>query len=343
MNSNHPVKPYSSQAIEEVLQNSTITANSQNWLLSYLDVFVLIIMLMITLEALTDHAEQPSPEPTTEKKTSAIEESAVNKIEGSVATKKQAETTILPAIPTNETAGKPQKIIAATPSEQPEGRKKAEAPVETAATTTVATPSTVISQAQSSSQSQPDDKASTAEKKTVVSTGTASALQTESTATEPPTKQETDPDQLRQQQLGKKLAQLQLQDLISIEVKQGYAQLQIQDNILFATAKATLTDSGKALLRRLIPLLQQSEGLIFIEGHTDNRPIATPQFPSNWELASARATSVLHFLVSQNLQANRLRAVSYADTMAIADNNTEAGRRKNRRVNILLKVPETGF
>ena len=147
-------------------------------------------------------------------------------------------------------------------------------------------------------------------------------------------------DVQRQKQLSEKLAELHLDELISLEVKQGFAQLQIQDNILFDTAKAELTEQGKSLLQRLLPLLHQSIGLIFIEGHTDDRPIATDQFPSNWELSSARATSVLRFLVSQQLAKNRLRAVSYADTMAIADNETEAGRSQNRRVSILLRIPD---
>jgi len=80
--------------------------------------------------------------------------------------------------------------------------------------------------------------------------------------------------------------------------------------------------------------------LILIEGHTDNLPIKTPQFPSNWELGSARATSVLHFLTSQQLDSSRMRATTYADTLPIADNSTSAGREKNRRVSILIKVSE---
>ena len=109
---------------------------------------------------------------------------------------------------------------------------------------------------------------------------------------------------------------------------------------MFKSSEADLTASGGALLKRLTPLLKQSVGLILIEGHTDNIPIKTAQFPSNWELGASRATSVLHFLVLQQLDSSRLRAITYADTMPIADNSTPEGREKNRRVNILIKFSE---
>jgi len=137
-----------------------------------------------------------------------------------------------------------------------------------------------------------------------------------------------------------KLAQLGLDKRVSITITGDYAQLEIQDKILFESSKAALTGSGQSFLNDLAPLLIQSSGLIFIEGHTDNRPIKTRQFPSNWELGSARATSVLHYLSTQGLNKNRMRAMTYADTQPIADNGTAAGREKNRRVNILLKVEQ---
>ncbi|MDD5578940.1 MAG: OmpA family protein [Methylobacter sp.] len=143
-----------------------------------------------------------------------------------------------------------------------------------------------------------------------------------------------------QQQLSKKIDEFGLKDSIEIKVKQGYAELEIQEEVLFKSSEAYLTVDGKLLLQRLSPLLKQAVGLILIEGHTDNRPIHTPQFPSNWELGSSRATSVLHFLASQQLDSNRLRAITYADTMPIADNSTPEGREKNRRVNILIKISD---
>lgn len=341
MDSSHPAKPHSSQAIEEVLQNSTITANSQNWLLSYLDVFVLIIMLMITLDALTDISARQSPDVTAEKKSKPRKATAAAKPGKSASKNRQARIADEALQPVAKLDKKAEETAAAAPLQQSKPKIPTQDRTATAEQGAVSGPSVAPAQAQdASSTERPDNIKQAIAKELPDSVATARAEEPASTAADPAEEHKTDPDRLRQQQLREKLALLQLQDAISIEVKQGYAQLQIQDNILFDTAKATLTDSGKALLQRLIPLLRQSDGLIFIEGHTDNRPIATAQFPSNWELASARATSVLHFLVSQDLPAGRLRTVSYADTMP---NASEAGRQKNRRVNILLKVPETGF
>ena len=78
-----------------------------------------------------------------------------------------------------------------------------------------------------------------------------------------------------------------------------------------------------------------------VEGHTDNIPIETSQFPSNWELGAARASSVVKFLVSQGMDQQRLRAISYADTQPRASNDTASGRQQNRRVAMLLRMPDT--
>jgi chemotaxis protein MotB len=162
--------------------------------------------------------------------------------------------------------------------------------------------------------------------------------------TEPETKplpeQSLDNEKRLQQQLTKTINEFGLNEAVHIRVNQGYAQLEIQDKVLFKSSQADLTTDGAAVLKRLTPLLKEAEGLILIEGHTDNLPINTPQFPSNWELGSSRATSVLHFLASQQLDSTRMRAITYADTMPIADNTTREGREKNRRVSILIKVSE---
>lgn len=131
-----------------------------------------------------------------------------------------------------------------------------------------------------------------------------------------------------------------LTDSVEIKVTTGYAQLEIQDKILFQSSEAMLVGAGQALLKQLAPLLQRSAGIIYIEGHTDNRPINTAEFPSNWELGALRATSVLRYLASSGLDVARLRAVSYADTKPVADNNTVEGREKNRRVSIIIKISD---
>ena len=73
-----------------------------------------------------------------------------------------------------------------------------------------------------------------------------------------------------------------------------------------------------------------------IEGDTDNVPIATREFPSNWELSSARASVVIRKLGELGIPFSRLKAIGYADTVPIDTNNTAEGRRNNRRVNIII-------
>jgi chemotaxis protein MotB len=74
-----------------------------------------------------------------------------------------------------------------------------------------------------------------------------------------------------------------------------------------------------------------------VEGHTDSNPISTQRFPSNWELSSARASSVVRLFIESGVAPDRLTAAGYADQRPIAENNTEAGRARNRRVAIMLE------
>lgn len=115
--------------------------------------------------------------------------------------------------------------------------------------------------------------------------------------------------------------------------------LRIADNLLFASGQAELMYEGMMLISQLTDFLNAFEGEISIEGHTDNIPINTPQFPSNWELSSDRAISVLRYLEFDGISANRMRAVGYADTRPLQPNDTPANRAGNRRVELILREP----
>lgn len=115
--------------------------------------------------------------------------------------------------------------------------------------------------------------------------------------------------------------------------------VRISDRILFASGKALLEDGGKALVQRLSAILNQTAaqgGIISIEGHTDNIPIRTAQYPSNWELSAARAAMVVRELVALGLPAKKLRAIGYADTKPVASNRSREGRSSNRRVELVI-------
>lgn len=131
------------------------------------------------------------------------------------------------------------------------------------------------------------------------------------------------------------------QDQIVINEHDDFTEVQIRDHVLFASAEADLLPAGKTLLGRIVPVLAKTNGMIYVEGHTDDQPIATPRFHSNWELAAARATTVVRYFVDLGLPAKRLRAVSVADTDPVASNTDELGRAQNRRVSLLLRQIDT--
>jgi len=128
-----------------------------------------------------------------------------------------------------------------------------------------------------------------------------------------------------------------LGELIQLKEDADFTELQIQSRVLFDSGESELTRSGVSVLEKLMPVLKASEGLIFVEGHTDNRPIGTARFRSNWDLASARATEVLQFFVAEGMSGERFRAVSYGDTKPLVANDTVRNRRKNRRVSLMIQ------
>jgi chemotaxis protein MotB len=111
----------------------------------------------------------------------------------------------------------------------------------------------------------------------------------------------------------------------------------LTDSLLFSSGSATLESQGQPLLSEIAALLNVDHvHPINVEGNTDNVPISGP-FPSNWELSTARAGSVVRFLISKGVDPQRLSATGYADERPIASNATAAGRALNRRVEIVLQ------
>ncbi len=144
-----------------------------------------------------------------------------------------------------------------------------------------------------------------------------------------------------QEQIRSALLSQGLQEAIEVTVSANQVNIQISERILFELGRAELTEEGRAVLVKLVPLLSvASDHALSIEGHTDSTPIANARFPSNWELSSQRATGVLRFLLTQGVAAGRMRAVGYADTRPLADNSTAEGRARNRRVVLILQRAE---
>ncbi len=142
------------------------------------------------------------------------------------------------------------------------------------------------------------------------------------------------------QTLQRRLAALALDADIDVIARPGAVNLEISDNILFQPASAALSASGLALLRQLSEILRTLPYEVSVEGHTDNVPIHTPRYPSNWELSTARATQVTRKLIELGVAGDRLRAIGYGATRPRNDNLTPASRAKNRRVTLVLAVDD---
>lgn len=133
------------------------------------------------------------------------------------------------------------------------------------------------------------------------------------------------------------LAEENLSDEVRLSMQKNGISIQISTPFLFEPAKAGLRPASLPLLERLAEALGRLGSEIRVEGHTDNVPISSDEFPSNWELSTARALSVVKYLQEQGIAPSRLAAVGFGEFRPIATNGTEEGRRANRRVEILVR------
>ena len=137
---------------------------------------------------------------------------------------------------------------------------------------------------------------------------------------------------------------LQTQVLVRHE-ERGLVISLLSDGTLFDLGSADLKPSARQVLDRVAEVLRAVPNPVLIEGHTDNLPIRTVQYPSNWELSAARAAQVLRYLVQKGgIPAERLIAVGYADTRPLVPNSSPANRAQNRRVDIaVLKTSQNAL
>ncbi|SHK15846.1 OmpA/MotB family protein [Thermocrinis minervae] len=110
----------------------------------------------------------------------------------------------------------------------------------------------------------------------------------------------------------------------------------LQEKLLFDSGSATIKPEFYPILDKLVEILNSLPNPIEVEGHTDNIPISTDLYPSNWELSTARASAVVRYFIAKGISPSRLKAAGYADTRPIAPNTTPEGRAQNRRVEIVI-------
>lgn len=142
------------------------------------------------------------------------------------------------------------------------------------------------------------------------------------------------------QEIRKALAPLVKANIVTVRASAVGLEVEIQTDILFPSGTATLSAQAVAVMQQLAVVLKHFDHDVRVEGHTDNVPINTAQFPSNWELSAARAASVVHLLMRQGVAPERLAVIGAGEYKPVADNNDAAGRNRNRRVMLVIPAQE---
>lgn len=137
-------------------------------------------------------------------------------------------------------------------------------------------------------------------------------------------------------QLGQVLTPFIDDKLVSVKKNDYWIELEMNSELLFLSGEAELSKKAIPVLKKIAEVINPLPNMVNIEGHTDNVPIENIKFRSNWDLSSARATSVVHEFVKEGINPLRLSAIGYGEFHPIDDNKVEAGRFNNRRVVLVL-------
>lgn len=159
-------------------------------------------------------------------------------------------------------------------------------------------------------------------------------------------------DEMRQRQAEQKKRLQEFEDLtkrfkkltdagaLSVKIIDGKMVVSLGSDVLFPSGSAKLSQAGLEAIKEVTNQLKAIPGKAYqVEGHTDNVPISTATFPSNWELASARALNVTRSMIDAGMPAERVSAASFGDTHPIQSNDTTEGKAANRRIAIVV-VPD---
>jgi chemotaxis protein MotB len=131
---------------------------------------------------------------------------------------------------------------------------------------------------------------------------------------------------------------------VQISELQGKVTVRMAERVLFPSGSALISAEGKSSLAKVADAFKTIHGrIVRVEGHTDNVPIHTERFPSNWELSAARAIAVVRFLQDRGVDPAVLGAAGYAEYQPLAPNDTAEGRAQNRRIEISLAAPPSAL
>jgi len=126
------------------------------------------------------------------------------------------------------------------------------------------------------------------------------------------------------------------QGQVNVTHKGSWVEVDMKSALMFDSGSAHLSTAAVRMLGDISRVLKSLPNPLHVEGYTDNVPISTAAFPSNWELSAARAASVVHLFTRLGVDADRLAAVGYGEHRPIEDNSSQAGRAKNRRVVLIV-------
>jgi len=123
---------------------------------------------------------------------------------------------------------------------------------------------------------------------------------------------------------------------VSVQKKDDWIEISLDDTVVFSSGGVEPIYEALPIIEKIARIMDDHENAMLVEGHTDNVPIRSSTFPSNWELSAARAASVVRYLALEGVSASRMGAMGYGEFQPVARNDTTAGKRKNRRVVLLI-------
>lgn len=130
----------------------------------------------------------------------------------------------------------------------------------------------------------------------------------------------------------------------NVEITDRGVALRLEGDAIFSSGKTDLTPGARKLMDELIEIAKNQSGTIEVEGHTDDVPIRSSRFPSNWELSAGRAGAAVRYITERGVPQHRLKAIAFGETQPLVPNDSSANRSKNRRIEFLFvsEAPAAG-
>ena len=164
----------------------------------------------------------------------------------------------------------------------------------------------------------------------------AEPLVIESEQTEAAIGQAADPLQTIADNVRDAFGDLIKSDQLTVRGNELWIEIELKSSLLFGSGDAMPSDMAFSIIEKVAKILKPFDNPVHIEGFTDNQPIRTAQYPTNWELSTARAASIVRMLATEGIDPRRMAAVGYGEFQPVASNDTADGRGRNRRVVLVI-------